>query len=373
MRFAAAWSVAVLLGLIAVQRLWLLSAILRHAKTALPQDPVALPEVLIVAAMRNEHQRVQHLLGALETLDYPKDRLSIVLGDDASQDGTLAILTAWATGRAGVKVLAGESPAGKAQMLNRLIAASGSSASLVAVYDAKHGPAADSLRLLAGMMEDATTGCVSGYLEPANARTSLVSRYAALESWVTQLVRHAGHERQGVSSPSLGGNCLYRRKALEAVGGFPDGALSEDTEVSLAMQALGWRTRFHQPARATNLVVDSLGAFWRQRLRWSSGLATAKAKSRQTIGWTKVIGYTDRLLVLAAALLAFLGWLPWWVLLVYGAAPLSMAAAAVFRAGAFRDGFQVLLATLLLFPVDIAVSLVSALPGLRPRGSRSWR
>ena len=332
-----------------------------------------LPEILILAAMRNECQRASQLLTALEHLNYPLDRLRIVLGDDASDDDTLSLLTSWAAGRTHVIVVAGESPLGKAERLNTLLAASGSSAPFIAVYDAKHGPASDSLwRLAIGMAND-NTGCVSGYLEPANARASLVSRYAALESWVTQLVHHESNERQGKSSPSLGGNCLYRREALQQVGGFPAGAFSEDIEVSLAMQALGWRTRFRREARATNLVVNSLGAFWRQRLRWNFGLAVAMRKAKGPFSWTRILGYGDRLLLLAAAGLAIVGWLPWWVPQLYLAAPAAMAAVAIRRAGALSDAPMVMLATLLLFPVDVAVTASAALSSWGNRRSVSWR
>ncbi len=368
------WCVAALLALVAGRRFWLIAGAFRRDVPSSPQTlPHVLPEILILAAMRNECERAHQLLTALDQVNYPADRLRIVLGDDASEDHTLDMLTAWAAGRTHVMVLSGDTPLGKAERLNRLLESSGSGAPFIAVYDAKHGPASDSLWRLVGGMENESTGCLCGYLEPKNARASLVSRYAALESWVTQLVHHEGKENQGLSSPSLGGNCMYRRTALEQVGGFPAGALSEDTELSLAMQALGWRTRFLRRARATNLVVDSLGDFWRQRLRWSAGLAAAQRKARGPFRWAMILGYGDRLLLLVAVGLAVLDWLPWWVLLLYLAAPLAMVAAAILRAGALRDGPKMVVAILLLFPVDIAVTAVSVFSGWGTRRSVFWR
>ena len=352
---AAAWIVALLLAAVAVRRFWWIAAGWRRPPVI--EAGQSAPHTLILAPMRNEQERGSVLLESLSRLDYPKQRHFIVLGDDASSDGTAAMLHAWASSRPNVLVVRAEQQVGKAELMTRMMNASGKDAPFVAVYDAKHGPTPDSLRQLIAAMQDEATGCASGYLEPQNAHVSLVSQYSALESWVTQLVHHGGKESQGQSAPSLGGNCVYRRAALEQIGGFPAGALSEDTEVSLAMQAHGWRTRFVAQARATNLVVETVGGFWLQRLRWSRGLAAARHRAKSMEAWAVTLGYADRLLFLAAAAMAVAGYLPVWMLLLYATAPLAMILSAVHKAHAWRDSPRVLLAIVLLAPVDIAVSL----------------
>lgn len=359
---AIAWVVAFMLGLLAARRLYSLLGALRSAcPSELPKLPSPAPPILLLAPMRNEAQRVAILLDALQHLDYPAERLLVVLGDDASTDATAEIQAAWAEGRPNVRLVRSTQQQGKAALLNEMLARSESDADLVAVYDAKHGPSPDALTLLAMAMQDTSSACVSGYLQPSNARASLVSRYAALESWVTQLVHHEGKERQGANAPSIGGNCLYRRSVLAQIGGFPAGAFSEDTQVSLAMQALGFRTRFLSRARASTLMVETLPDFWRQRLRWNAGLRQAQGRAKSAEGLATALGYVDRLLLLASVALALAGHLPLWVPLGYLATPVVMVLLAIFKAKAAEDLPAISLAFVLMGPVDLAVSAWSVL------------
>lgn len=368
------WVVAAVLGLFAFRRVFMLSSLftLRPGQ----EEPSIWPEdldVVILAPMRNETARAHAVLRALDRIESPPGKVQIVLGDDASTDGTAAMLTAWAKGRDNFHTYLSPAPLGKAALLNRMLAAApGKPFALVAVYDAKHCPEPGSLRLLVAAMQDPRTGCVSGYLQPRNAGASLVARYAALESWVTQLIDHEGRERGGISSPAMGGNCVYRRAAVDEAGGFAEGAFSEDIEMSLAMQGAGWRTRFLSGARATNTVAQTLSEFWRQRLRWNKGLYSASCRARQTSGWVTVAGYGDRLALLASFCLALGGWLPLYVPAVYAALPALVIGAAVAKAKALREAPAIALSVVLLFPVDLAVSFwaaVQAVLGRRP----SWR
>ncbi|MFY0651910.1 MAG: glycosyltransferase [Cyclobacteriaceae bacterium] len=51
-----------------------------------------LPKVSLMIAVRNEEQNIENLLSGLITQDYPKDKLEILIGDDASTDNTLELL-----------------------------------------------------------------------------------------------------------------------------------------------------------------------------------------------------------------------------------------------------------------------------------------
>ena len=365
-----AWLTMAVLGVFAARRLVaLMSAFGRIPERA---GEAEVPAVVVLAPMRNEEGRGGALLEALSRLEYPAERLEVVLGDDASADGTSAMLSAWAGGRGNAQVLKSPVQVGKAALLNRMLAmAAGAGAPLVAVYDAKHSPAPDSLGKLVAAMADARLGCARGYLEPRNARASVVARYAALEYWVTQLVDHAGRERLGRSSPPAGGNSVYRRAALEEVGGFREGAYSEDTEQFLALTGAGWACRDVPSARASTTVVESLSAFWNQRLRWNRGLYAAAGRYRGPRRFS-TLGYVDRLALLAAVGFAVGGVLPIWAPAAYLALPVLMVGAALVKAGAVREAPAFLCAAVLMFPVDLAVTIRGALLAVTRRGPK-WR
>ncbi len=55
-----------------------------------------LPGVSIILAVRNEAEHLDDCLRALATLDYPGDKLEILLVDGMSDDGTAGIIAEWA-------------------------------------------------------------------------------------------------------------------------------------------------------------------------------------------------------------------------------------------------------------------------------------
>jgi cellulose synthase (UDP-forming) len=170
----------------------------------------------------------------------------------------------------------------------------------------------------------------------------------------------------------VGSNCLYRRKDLEALGGFPPGSLSEDIELSLALGKRGRRTRWVRAARARAHVAGTLGHFWRQRTRWTSGMYHSRREVRGLEGLFTVNGYADRLIFVAAVGLAWWGILhPIWIAL-YLAAPLAAMLIALARAEDPGPRWLYLFVTPLMFAVDVAASITATV--LHLLGHRAeWR
>jgi cellulose synthase/poly-beta-1,6-N-acetylglucosamine synthase-like glycosyltransferase len=159
----------------------------------------------------------------------------------------------------------------------------------------------------------------------------------------------------------MGGNCLYRGRALEQVGGFPAGSFGEDTEVSLALVAGGWQSRFVRGAVAGSALAESLRHYWQQRARWNWGLWKAGRHATGLESWMVVLGYADRLLILAAALLVAAGEMNVLWPALYLSAPCLASVVALWRAGIRRRIPGYLFSPVLLFAVDVAVTLASTL------------
>ncbi|HEX8432780.1 MAG TPA: glycosyltransferase, partial [Longimicrobium sp.] len=68
------------------------------------------------------------------------------------------------------------------------------------------------------------------------------------------------------------GSCaVFRREALETVGGFATQTVTEDIETSLLLHARGWHSLFYGESLAYGLAAGSATAFHVQHLRWGQG------------------------------------------------------------------------------------------------------
>jgi cellulose synthase/poly-beta-1,6-N-acetylglucosamine synthase-like glycosyltransferase len=366
---ALAWATIALLSTFTLRRLILIAAAALPAREGCA---AFLPSVVVAVAVRNEEANLPGLLAALDGLKYPDDALYFVLVDDGSRDATGRILREWATGRPRTETVALSQSVGKSAALNMALAAAPET-EVVAVYDADLRPHPDSLAQLASCFRDPRVGAAAGYRQPTNAGRNPTTAYGALESVVHQMVTQAGKERLGLNPTTLGGNCLYRRSALAAVGGFPPDSFSEDIEVSLALVAAGWRTRFFRNAVAGTAVVDSLGRYWNQRARWTRGLYRSTRRASGLESWLVSAGYADRIVFLAALALAATGHLsPAWLAL-YCMAPAAAVGTALCRShlGAAASSRMLLWAVPMFF-VDLAATVAATANALLGRRLK-WR
>lgn len=69
----------------------------------------------------------------------------------------------------------------------------------------------------------------------------------------------------------VGSNTVFRRTALESIGGFATGVITEDMATGMLLQAAGWRSVFVPHLIAAGLAPESFAALLVQRTRWSRG------------------------------------------------------------------------------------------------------
>ena len=230
------------------------------------------PTVSILIPALNEENVLPRLLHAVTRLDYPKDKLEVVVIDDGSTDGTGTIADEFAAEYGYVKVVhrsPREGRKGKASALNAGLKAS--SGEFIFCFDADYYPPKDILHKLVEPFSNPKIGAVQGRVTVLNEPKNLVTRIVALERIGGYRVDQYAREKLGLI-PQFGGTVGgFRRKVLEALGGWDEEMLAEDTELTFRLYLEGYKIRYVDDAECYEEAVETWGAYWRQRYRWAYG------------------------------------------------------------------------------------------------------
>lgn len=69
----------------------------------------------------------------------------------------------------------------------------------------------------------------------------------------------------------VGSNAIFRRQALQSVGGFVTDVITEDMATGLLVQNEGWKSEFVNKVLATGLSPETFPELIKQRVRWAKG------------------------------------------------------------------------------------------------------
>lgn len=230
-----------------------------------------LPTVAVFVGCKNEELVVDGMVTALLALDYPADRLTLVVVDDGSDDSTGSRLDAWAARESRLRVLHRPpgSGGGKSGALNDALGLV--DAELALVFDADHEPDPMALRRLVRHFRDPSVGAVMGRCVIRNGKDSTMSGTVFVDFLSGYLVNEYG--RQALFElPAYGGaNCAVRMSTLRMLGGWNPHTVTEDTDLTLRVLLAGQRVRYDLSAVDFEEAVVTARRFWTQRYRWARG------------------------------------------------------------------------------------------------------
>jgi colanic acid/amylovoran biosynthesis glycosyltransferase len=215
------------------------------------------PSVTLVIVAFNEAHVIRRRLENALALDYPRDKLSVLLASDGSDDGTVEIATGFAD--QGVQVLA-LPRGGKVRALNAAV--SHAQGEIVVFSDANGLCAPDALRKLMRPFVDPRIGGVSGTLvlaaENAAGATGIGERL--FRAYDRRLA--AWQSIAGSATKMTGALYAMRRELLAPV----TPGLCDDDAIPFGAVTRGYRLVYaHPPARiAQDSTADARGEFRRK-------------------------------------------------------------------------------------------------------------
>jgi cellulose synthase (UDP-forming) len=169
----------------------------------------------------------------------------------------------------------------------------------IVIFDADFRPRPDFLAETLPYLDDPATGLVqTPQFFRVSPRQTWVERAAGATLEIFYRAVQVSRDRFG-SALCVGSNCVYRRLALQPLGGFTVIPYAEDSHTGLDARRHGYQLRYIPMPLATGICPSTLDAFMRQQYRWCCG-ATSLVWTRHM--WRVPMPFKSRLPYIA-------GWL----------------------------------------------------------------
>ena len=346
------------------------------------------PQLTVFVPAHNEEHVIAGCLDALLSTDYPADRMKVIVIDDRSEDRTGEIVDAYAA-RHPDRLQAFHRTAGKkgksAALKDAFHLAVGD---ILLVFDADYVPARGLVRQLVAPFFDPEVGAVMGRVVPGNVGRSVLTRMLDLE-------RSAGYQVDQQARmnlrlvPQYGGTVGgIRVSAMEAVGGWDDSMLAEDTDITFRLLLNGWKTVYTNRSECHEEVPEEWDVRVRQVKRWARGHNQVLARywwaflASPYVTWRERVDGMFVLAVFVMPVLLLAGWILALTLYYLEASMLLglfipfMALMAYGTLGNFAAFFEIVIAVLLdgnrkriqLLPLNLLGFLVSMFAIVRAAG-----
>lgn len=221
---------------------------------------VELPTVSILISAYNEEAVIERKIQNILELDYPKEKLEVLIGDDGSADKTAEIVARYAD--KGITLVKAPQNAGKAAMLNRLHKIAKNDILLFCDANTMFFP--NVVRKLVIPFQDKKIGCACGHLILSDKSGSTLGRgessYWDLESEIKKF--------EGVLDMLIGGNGALYAIRRELYTELPvKKSVMDDFFVTIKVLEKGFYCTFVTSAIGTEQTSKESSGEFRRKVR----------------------------------------------------------------------------------------------------------
>ena len=231
------------------------------------------PTCTILIPAHNEEKVIAHTIEAMLRLEYPEDRLTVLVINDGSSDATREIIRHYAGRDRRVQLFdvpAGEGGRGKSRALN--LGARQVTSDVIAIYDADNTPDSRALRyLVAQLLGNTELGAALGKFRTVNKNINLLTKFINIETLSFQSILQAGRWQMHNVATLPGTNFVMWTRLIRQLGGWDEEALTEDSELSIRIYQEGYKIKFVPYAVTFEQEPQEWSVWVRQRTRWVRG------------------------------------------------------------------------------------------------------
>lgn len=231
------------------------------------------PTCSILIPAHNEEMVIGATIESMLRLEYPPEKLQIIIVNDGSTDGTKEIVERYRAMDSRVELFdvpRGEGGRGKSRALNLGIRQA--TGDVIAIYDADNTPDKSALRyLVAQLITHEELGAVLGKFRTVNKNATVLTRFINIETLSFQSMLQAGRWQMHNIATLPGTNFVMWASLVRKMNGWDEDALTEDSELSIRIYQEGYKIKYI-PYSITYEQEPQEWKIWiRQRMRWVRG------------------------------------------------------------------------------------------------------
>lgn len=226
------------------------------------------PSVTIVVPCWNEEKTLASTLDSLLSLDYPKDKLLIMVVDDGSKDNTFLIAEKYAKKYPNQIKAITKVNGGKHTAVN--LALNSCTSDLFGCLDADSFVDSKSLKIIASYFErNKNAKAVTPCIHIRNPRT-IIQRMQAIEYLMGVFLRKAFGQLDAIQV-TPGPFSIFKREVFAVIGEYRKAHNTEDYEITLRMHKAHFKIMNSHKALVYTVGPATARGFFFQRLRWARG------------------------------------------------------------------------------------------------------
>jgi cellulose synthase/poly-beta-1,6-N-acetylglucosamine synthase-like glycosyltransferase len=247
-----------------------LEATFSGKKRKAPKELTSFPLVTIALPAYNEEENVVKTIKSVFELDYPEDKIELMIMDDGSKDNTKKAAEEFIKREEykdrNARVYSGKNK-GKGAVMN--IALKKANGDFFVVFDADSTIEPGALRKMLPEFADEEVAAVLPVLKVRDPKR-IIEKFQWIEYLATFFYKQAMGFLDAI--PVVPGPfSTYRIGVLRKVGGFDENNLVEDLELALRLQKNHYRITQLLNVVAFTAAPDNLIKFYHQRNRWYKG------------------------------------------------------------------------------------------------------
>ncbi|HEC86421.1 MAG TPA: glycosyltransferase family 2 protein [Thermoplasmatales archaeon] len=276
------------------------------------------PKVSFIMPVLNEERTISRCLDALLSLDYPNDKIEILIARGPSTDNTNKILDEYAKKHNNIKLL--DNPTGNTA-IGRNICIEHATGEMLMNYSGHVIAEKNLLKVLALKLSNspkdiAGVGCSNLSPEEQN----FVGKVSAVAFSGFMGGRNLFHqnavfeEEKYVEHMSF---TCYRREIVEKVGNFdPDLWCGQDAELDIRIKKAGYKILYTPETRVYHFKRATVRSLFRQMYRYGAARAVIIKKHPDTFRVPYIFGAGFVTGLILLLILLFLGFIPLWFVLL---------------------------------------------------------